>query len=154
MSPALVFVVGAALAASLARTLLDFLAGLYGSGGSMTVAEGLLLFAVAGLYGWWPVAFLTTDRGERGGATALLVLCSLWVAFYNGFTGLAVCPPPCAISFPYRDIAHVASLVSGTVASVAIWRAYPGKLTLRATWPVTAILLLIAVLMLSALTLV
>ncbi len=151
MSPALILLVGAAIASSLAHLFVDVFIGLFGSGKAMSFPQALLLFAVAALYGWWPVAFVMTERREPGGPAALLLLCGLWAALGNGVAGLVGCPPPCANAFPYQDLTHVASLVFGAAASYAIWRAHRGALTFRARWPVTAIALVLAVIAAGAL---
>lgn len=151
MSLPLVFIVGAAFAASLTHQFIDLFIGLYGSGRAMSVAQALFLLILAALYGWWAALFAGTARGDQGAATAQLLLCAVWVTFGNGIGGLVGCPIPCANAFPYQDVAHLGNIGLGAGASVALWRAYGTGLALRTRFGATFLAFAVALVAAGAL---
>ncbi len=44
-----------------------------------------------------------------------------WGLLWNGAIGLVVSPPP-SRAFPYQDIAHIANILLGGLASYFIWQ--------------------------------
>jgi hypothetical protein len=155
MTPRILLLQGAAIAASLSHSLLDVWIGLFGgppgdiegvrifsAAVDMTAAEALTLVSFAVLYGWWNSPIASATAGVRGGMLALAVLAFVWAFLANGVAGLGVCFPPCASASPWHDITHLASAVFGGWAAIAAWRAYramPGPT--QAAPAVTAVVL-------------
>lgn len=155
MTPALIALNGAAIAASLAHVLIDLYIGLFGSGKSMPLAQALLVFVLAGLYGWWAAALSAAAQGERGMTLSLVLLGAVWVALGNGVAGLVGCAPICPNAAPYQDVTHVASLALGALAAYADWRLFRRQTgpVLARFW-VTALLFLVALVATQALTII
>lgn len=132
MTPRILLLQGAAIAASLLHVLIDVLIELYDSAGggavaggrSITTAQGLTLLSFALLYGWWNSPIAAATAGVRGATLALAVLAFVWVFLGNGVAGFIACFPPCAGAFPWQDAAHLASAVFGGWAAWAAWTAY------------------------------
>lgn len=155
MTPAVLLLQAAAIAASLFHVLIDVIIGLFGLAEppraatflgpqSITVAQGLTLVSFAVVYGWWPSACAAATAGIRGATLALAILAFVWVFLGNGLAGMIACFPPCGNAFPWQDAAHIASAVFGGWAALAAWRAYramPGPT--QAAPPVTAVVLIL-----------
>jgi hypothetical protein len=124
MTPTLLILQAAALAASLLHVLIDVWIGLFGRGGPMPLGQGALLVAFAVLYGWWASPLAAATAGVRGAMLALGVLSGVWAGLGNGAVGLGACFVPCAGAAPFQDVAHLASLVFGAWAAWAALRAY------------------------------
>ena len=153
MTPVLIMLNGAAIATSLAHVLIDVYIGLFGAGKTMPLAQALLVFVIAGLYGWWAAALAGAAQGERGLTLSLVLLSAVWVALGNGVAGLVGCAPICPNAAPYQDLTHIASLVVGAAAAYADWRLFREQSgPVRARFWVTAALFLIALVATQALT--
>lgn len=144
MTPTLLLLQGAAVAASLLHVLLDVWLGFFGRPPDITLGRGLTLLAMALVYAWWPSAIAAATSGTRGAMLALAILAGLWALFGQGIAGLAYCFPPCSLAAPWADVAHLASAVFGGWAALAAWRAYramPGGTQLAP--PATAVALVV-----------
>lgn len=147
MTPAVLLLQAAAIAASLFHVLIDVIIGLYGfvpGQSSLGLPQALTLLSFALVYGWWPSACAAATAGIRGATLALAILAFVWVFLGNGVAGAIACFPPCAGAFPWQDGAHLASAVFGGWAALAAWRVYramPGP----TQWapPVTAVVLIL-----------
>jgi hypothetical protein len=151
MTPGVLMLQSAALAASLLHVLIDVWIGLFGRGGPMPLGQGALLIAFAMLYGWWISPLAAATAGVRGAMLALVMLSGVWAALGNGLVGLGACFIPCAGAAPFQDVAHVASLVLGVWAAWLALRAYramPGPTQWAPT--VTAMVLMVVVFALEA----
>jgi hypothetical protein len=135
MTPGVLLLQAAAIAASLFHVLIDVIIGLFGlaepsrpatflGAQSITMAQALTLLSFALVYGWWASAAAAATAGVRGATLALAVLAFIWVFLGNGIAGLLACFPPCGNAFPWQDAAHLASAVFGGWAALAAWRAY------------------------------
>jgi hypothetical protein len=152
MTPRLLLLQGAAIAASLFHVLIDVFIELYGGAGggatlggrTITISQALTLVAFALLYGWWNSPIAAATAGVKGAMLALAVLAFVWVFLGNGVAGFIACFPPCSAAFPWQDAAHLASLVFGGWAAWAAWIAYramPGAT--QAAPAVTAVVLIV-----------
>jgi len=132
MTPRILLLQAAAIAASLFHVLIDVWIGLFGASGgvvvaggpTLTAAQALTLLAFAVLYGWWNSPIAAATAGVRGAMLALAVLAFVWVFLGNGVAGFIACFPPCAGAAPWQDAAHLASVVFGGWAAWAAWSAY------------------------------
>ena len=130
MTPRILLLQGAAIAASLFHVLIDVWIDLFGASGSvaggptLTAAQALTLLAFAVLYGWWNSPIAAATAGVRGAMLALAVLAFVWVFLGNGVAGFIACFPPCAGAAPWQDAAHLASVVFGGWAAWVAWRAW------------------------------
>ena len=111
-----------ALSVSLTHTFIDLFIGLYGSGAEMNVLQAGLIAALAALHGWWAAAIAHAASG-RGGELTLALLAGVWLLGWNGVGGLVGCPPACPNAWPYQDVAHVASVIVGAMATRSAWGA-------------------------------
>lgn len=144
MTPVVLFLQGAAVAASLLGYLLLVRTGLFGTSHSVTVLEGLVLLSIAALYGWWPAATAAAASGMRGAMLALVILAALWALLAQGVAGFVFCAIPCPSAAPFSDLARLSSLVFGAAAAWTAWGAYrsaagPTRLAL----PITAVVLVL-----------
>ena len=120
----------AALAASLAHVFIDHHIGLFGeSSSAMSPLQAAIIFILCLVYGCWSISLGLATSGYRAGLLGTFTLTVVWAFLANGLVGLAACPPPCQSAFPYQDIAHVSSLVFGTLAAYTTWQ------KIRATSP-------------------
>src|SRR5688572_3523766 len=111
MTPRILLLQGAAIAASLFHVLIDVIIELYGRAGggliaggrTITVAQALTLLSFALLYGWWNSPIAAATAGVRGATLALAVLAFVWVFLGNGIVGFLACFPPCSGAFPWQD---------------------------------------------------
>lgn len=150
MTPGVLLLQAAAIAASLFHVLIDVTIDLYGpaagSAGSLTLtaAQALTLLSFALIYGWWPSACAAATAGIRGAMLALAMLAFVWAFLVNGVVGLVACFPPCGNAFPWQDASHLASAVFGGWAALAAWRAFYGKIgPVQAAPAVTAVVLML-----------
>ncbi len=144
MTPRILLLQGAAIAASLFHVLIDVWIDLFGAGEPIAVGEALTLLSLALLYGWWNSPIAAATAGIRGATLALAVLAFVWVFLGNGVAGVIACFPPCSGAFPWQDAAHLASAVFGGWAAWAAWSAYramPGSTQLAPA--MTAVVLIV-----------
>lgn len=112
----------AALAASLAHVLTDYHIGLYGtSSATMQPLQAGNVLATCLVYAWWAVVLGMAYGDSRSGLISALVIAIGWAMVWNGAVGWAVSPPPSS-AFPYQDIAHIANILLGGVATYCIWQ--------------------------------
>lgn len=144
MTPRVLLLQGAAIAASLYHLLIDVWIDLFGTGDPIAIGEALTLLSFALLYGWWNSPIAAATAGVKGAMLALAILAFVWVFLGNGVAGLLACFPPCGGAYPWQDAAHLASVVLGGWAALSAWRAYramPGPT--HAAPAVTAVVLML-----------
>jgi hypothetical protein len=124
VTPRILLLQAAAVAASLLHVLLDVWLGFFGRPPEITVGRALTFLSIALLYAWWQSPIAAATSGVRGAMLALAILAGVWVLLGQGIAGVAYCFPPCALAAPWADVAHLASLVFGGWAAWAAWRAY------------------------------
>ncbi len=110
-----------AIVATLAHVLIDAHIGLWGeTSDEMSVLQATNLGAQGVVYGWWALALVFAARGDRWGMRSALVMAAGNAFLLHGAIAIVAAPPPSA-AFPYQDLAHGLSLVTGGVAAVYIW---------------------------------
>lgn len=111
-----------AFTASIWHAFIDAHIGLLGpTSETMTLAQGAALIFDVMLIGWWIYMALEAFSGDERALGALALLLVVEPVLFDGLVAFAVAPPPSA-AFPYQDLAHSLSLVSGITALVALRR--------------------------------
>ncbi len=111
-----------ALVATFAHTLIDVHIGLWGeSSDEMQLIQAANALSQAAVYGWWVVVVGLAVAGDRWALRSAFLLAAVNAALFHGLVAITVAPPPSS-GFPFQDIAHVASLATGVVAALFIWR--------------------------------
>lgn len=114
--------VALAFTASIWHAFIDAQIGLLGpTSETMTLAQGAALIFDALLIGWWVYVALEGFSGNERALGALALLLLVEPVLFDGLVAFMVAPPPSA-AFPYQDLAHSLSLISGIVALVALRR--------------------------------
>jgi hypothetical protein len=114
--------VALAFTASIWHAFIDAQIGLLGpTSETMTLAQGAALISDALLIGWWVYVALEGFAGKQPALGALALLLLVEPVLFDGLVAFIVAPPPSA-AFPYQDIAHFLSLISGIVALAALRR--------------------------------
>lgn len=133
----------AAMAAATLHILLDFGVGLFSLRGQLAPSEAALLMLITLIHVWWVISFATGAQGVTGGIASLAVLAVGWTLLTNGFP-IVFCPPACAEAAPLSDVAHIASLVFGTLAPLsALWALWRARTRVGAALPAIALVLVI-----------
>ncbi len=109
-----------AFSASVWHLLIDGQIGLLGpTSETMTLLQGTSLLLDAALIGVWLFLAPGAVAGKPSALGALALLVLLEPVLFDGAVAIVVAPPPAA-AFPYKDIAHVLSLVFGVTALLAM----------------------------------
>lgn len=134
----------AAMGAATLHILIDFGIGLFSLEGQLATGEAALLVLIALIHVWWAISFAAGAQGSGGGVASAAVLAAGWTLLTNGYP-IVFCPPTCAEAAPLSDVAHVGSLVFGTIAPLgAIWSLWRTRTRVGAVLPASALLLVIA----------
>lgn len=114
--------VALAFTASTWHAFIDAQIGLLGpTSETLTLAQGAALIFDVMLIGWWIYMALEAFSGDERALGALALLLLVEPVLFDGVVAFVVAPPPSA-AFPYQDLAHSLSLVSGIIALVALRR--------------------------------
>ena len=106
---------------SVLHIILDFGVGLFDLHGTLSATETTTIVGVALIQLWWAISFMAGARGNSSGVASAGILGAGWSALINGFP-IVYCPPVCEEARPLTDLAHIGSIVFGTLlALVAIW---------------------------------
>jgi hypothetical protein len=129
-------------ASCLTHLLVDLKIGIYGeTSETLTLWDGLNAGLYALLFATWSFVLAMATWGDKSALAAAFSLAALWGALGNGVVSLFIAPPP-SLGFPYQDLAHFGSLIFGTLASIATWKAMR-----RAAGRVTPLLPILVVLL-------
>lgn len=144
MTPTVLLLQLGAAAASIFGYLLLIRDGLYGAGPTITVGQGLALFMIAIMHGWWLSPIAAATAGLRGALLALVILDVFWAFLGQGVAGYVFCAIPCPSMAPFGDIQRAAAVLFGGAAAWTTLRAYramPGP----TQWapPITAAVLIV-----------
>jgi hypothetical protein len=120
----------AALAFGSLHIMLDFSVGLFPTQGPVSAMVAATFVLTTLILVWWAISIAAAASGLGGGLASVAVLAFGWTLLTNG-SAIVFCPPPCAVAAPLADVAHLGSLASGLVATVAaVW-----ALRQRRLWP-------------------
>jgi hypothetical protein len=111
-----------ALVATLAHTLIDMHIGLWGeSSDEMNAIQAINSLGQGAVYGWWILAVAFALQGDRWAMRSVLLFAAVNAFLFHGLIAIVAAPPPSA-AFPFQDIAHVSSLLTGAAAAILIRR--------------------------------
>lgn len=119
-----------AVAATLAHTMIDAHIGLWGeTSDSMSPLQAANIATHGALYAWWAAVVAFAFGGDRWALRSVLLMAAVHAFLLHGLVAFAAAPPPSS-AFPYQDIAHGLSMVTGGIAALMVWaparRADPG----------------------------
>jgi hypothetical protein len=122
LPPAWLLLNAAALASTLAHTLIDQHIGLFGETSSFMspLQAGNILMQIL-LLSVWIISLALAFSGRKEYLSIALTMAAGWALVGNGAAAVIAAPPPSA-AFPYQDFAHFGSLIFGGMATFITWR--------------------------------